>query len=110
MEQIKPCPFCGYDAGAITMNGGDKCICSNVDCVCHVLAFDIGAWNDRPIEDAIKAGIVDGYNKAKTHTCTVCDKPFVGEELYYGDWLICPTCALKRAIDTLNDLLKRQQE
>ena len=56
-EELRPCPFCGKEP-AIDNNFA---ICVNDDCELsdYWSGLEVGSWNTRPIEDALKARIAE---------------------------------------------------
>ena len=63
MDELKPCPFCGSDAGEQDIIIVGRGLCKMVFCEkCHIdfkNPTSIEQWNTRPAEDALKAE-VDG--------------------------------------------------
>ena len=63
-NELRPCPFCGSEAIVPAMPIGitddDTSVeCTNMDCNASDVTFDKGAWNARPIEDALQARIAE---------------------------------------------------
>jgi len=55
-EELKPCPFCGgksYESNTFV-----SCNQDNGECPVCAYAFDVNIWNNRPIEDQLRADLL----------------------------------------------------
>jgi BMFP domain-containing protein YqiC len=66
--ELKPCPFCGSE----NPWGNEECVCAKPD----LMAMPRGAWNTRPIEDALRARIAE----LEANAATVIDTDDEGQE------------------------------
>lgn len=68
MNELKECPFCGYEAFSLTWVGGDAVVkCGNSPLLCPLaksgLTFDVTTWNARPYEEAQETACLIIINK-----------------------------------------------
>ena len=58
-DELKPCPFCGHEPKYIGANAQFAVACVNDACLCLANSDYVGAWNTRPVEDALRARVTD---------------------------------------------------
>jgi len=58
-EELKLCPFCGWEA--VKHNGSikDSCLCPNERCILFARIFSIQDWNTRPEPKKVEGDLVE---------------------------------------------------
>jgi hypothetical protein len=51
-EELELCPFCGNPAHKDEIG---NCYCLKIECGAHKADFTVKQWNNRPLEDALRA-------------------------------------------------------
>lgn len=84
-EDIKNCPFCNGEAvdgnpmQSMSSRTPKTVKCSNYRCILSRLHFSIEAWNNRPIEDALRQEVE--RLRALTKPRMMCDAPTDGTHI-----------------------------
>lgn len=63
-DELRPCPFCGHPPKHFGSHAPWVVACDNPDCQCQANADYVGAWNTRPVEDALRARVAELEAKA----------------------------------------------
>ncbi len=58
-EELKACPFCGKEGE----HDDYLAWCSDIECFARDINMPINEWNDRPIEDALRAQLAQAEKK-----------------------------------------------